>query len=306
VTTVHVVVPDSIDDPARPSGGNVYDRHLFRGLAALGWTVHEHATLDGIPEGAVVLVDGLVASRALVQHARRTRLVVLVHMPIGDREEGEVLSAAAAVVATSAWSRQRLLDAHALPADRVHVAEPGVEPAELATGTASGGELLCVAAVIPGKGHDLLLDALAMITDLTWRCLCVGSLERDPAFAQSVARRGLAEFPGPCAGADLDRAYAAADLLVLPSRGEAYGMVVTEALARGLPVIASDVGGVREALGGGGILVPPEDPAALASTLRDWLTDDDLRERLRAAARDRRAALPRWETTTSVVAEVLR
>ena len=88
-------------------------------------------------------------------------------------------------------------------------------------------------------------------------------------------------------------------------RGETYGMVVTEALARGLPVVASDVGGVSEALGHGGLLVPPDDPAALATALRGWLTDAGLRERLRRAARERRETLPSWSATTSVVAGVL-
>ena len=308
MTTVHVVVPEGIDDPARPSGGNVYDRRLCRGLAALGWTVHEHtapAPLERIPSGATVLVDGLVASEALVPHARRLRVVVLLHMPMGDRRECAVLSAATAVITTSAWSRRRVLEVHALPPERVRVAEPGVDPAGLATGTAEGGELLCVAAVTPVKGHDVLLDALATLTDLSWRCVCVGNTERDPAFAERVRRRGLADFPGPRTGAELDRTYAAADVLVLPSRNEAYGMGVTEALARGLPVVASEVGGVPEALGDGGMLVAPEDPAALAAALRAWLTDAGLRERLRRAARERRASLPRWSDTTSAVAEVL-
>ena len=312
MTEVHVVVPEGIDDPGRPSGGNVYDRHVCRGLEAIGWTVHEHAVPAGaaaaverIPDGAVVLVDGLVASPALVRHEGRLQLVVLVHMPFGEPEEREVLAAAGAVVTTSAWARSRLLEVHGLPADRVHVAEPGVEAAELAPGTPTGGELLCVAAVIPGKGHDVLLDALASMRDLSWHCECVGSLERDPAFAAEVRRRGLADFPGPRTGAELDRTYAAADLLVLPSRGEAYGMVVTEALARGVPVVASDVGGVREALGHGGLLVAPDEPAALADALRAWLTDEQLRGRLRRASRERRASLPDWSTTTSVIAGVL-
>jgi glycosyltransferase involved in cell wall biosynthesis len=314
VKAVHLVVPDGIDDPARPSGGNTYDRHVRRELRALGWSVHEHAVMsparviERIPDGAVVLLDGLVASAddVLVPQARRLRLVVLIHMPLGDTRERAVLSAAAAVVTTSAWSRRRLLELYPLPADRVHVAEPGVDPADLAAGTAAGDTLLCVAAVIPGKGHDVLLDALATMTDLSWRCVCVGTLDRDPEFAAGLGRLdGRVSFTGPRTGADLDRAYATADLLVLPSRGETYGMVVTEALARGVPVVATEVGGVTEALGAAGLLVPPEDPAALAGALREWLGDAELRERLRRAARERRESLPRWSTTTSVVAGVL-
>ena len=106
MTQVHVVVPEGIDDPMRPSGGNAYDRRICRGLAALGWTVHEHPVpgtwprpgaighaalaraVREIPDGAVVLLDGLVASAApdaLVPQARRLRQVVLVHMPLGHR-----------------------------------------------------------------------------------------------------------------------------------------------------------------------------------------------------------------------------
>jgi glycosyltransferase involved in cell wall biosynthesis len=118
-------------------------------------------------------------------------------------------------------------------------------------------------------------------------------------------------FSGPQAGAELAGSYGAADVLVLPSRTETYGMVVAEALARGLPVVAADVGGVPEALGHGadgtrpGVLVPPDDPAALRVALRAWLSDADLRLRLRRAARERRESLAGWSTTTSAVAEVL-
>jgi glycosyltransferase involved in cell wall biosynthesis len=350
VTTVHVVVPDGIDDPARPSGGNVYDRHLCHGLTLIGWSVHEHAVpgcwprpdaaalaaLAGvvrrIPDDAVLLLDGLIASAApevLVPRASRLRLVVLVHMPLGHRpaddgssdarrRERAVLSAAAAVVTTSGWTRQRLLELYPLPPDRVHVAQPAVDAAELATGTAAGGALLCVAAVTFDKGHDVLLDALAATIDLSWHCVCVGSLDRDPAFVDDLRRRSLdgglgdrVSFPGPRTGADLNRSYAGADLMVLASRAETYGMVVTEALARGLPVVAAEVGGLPEALGDDvdgirpGLLVPPVDAAALAAALRTWLGDAALRGRLRRAACERRKSLPSWSTTTSVVAGVL-
>ena len=347
VTAVHVVVPDGIDDPAMPSGGNAYDRRICHGLAEIGWPVHVHAVpgswprpdaaayaalagvVQDLPEGALTVLDGLVASTApkvLVPHANRLRLVPLVHMPLGQdtadgdarMREGAVLSAAASVVTTSAWSRRRLLELYSLPGDLVHVAEPGVDAAPLSPGTATGGGLLCVAAVIPGKGHDVLLDALATMTDLSWDCLCVGSMDRDPAFAERLRRRlsggGIEDrvrFAGPLTGADLDRSYEAADLLVLPSRGETYGMVVTEALARGLPVVATDVGGVAETLGHGtgavrpGLLVPADDPAALAAALRTWLGDTAVRLSWRRAARERRASLAGWSTTASVLAGVL-
>jgi glycosyltransferase involved in cell wall biosynthesis len=292
--------------------------------------VREHAVADAaalartvwrIPDGAVVLLDGLIASpapEALVPEARRLRQVVLLHMPIGDARERAVLTAATAIVTTSEWTRRRLQDMYALPADRVHVAEPGADAARLAHGSAAGDTLLCVAALTPGKGHDVLIDGLATATDLSWRCECVGSLARDPAFADSVRRRarlsglgGRVRFAGPRTGPDLDRAYGAADLLVLASHAETYGMVVTEALARGVPVLATDVGGVTEALGHGddgirpGLLVPPGDPAALGAALRAWLGDAELRDRLRRAARERRASLRGWPATTSVVAGVL-
>jgi glycosyltransferase involved in cell wall biosynthesis len=350
VTSVHVVVPEGIDDPARPSGGNTYDRQVCRGLAALGWAVHEHVVpgawprageaghtaleraVRRIPNGAVVLLDGLIASTApelLVPQARRLRQVVLVHMPLGHRppdddagavraREREVLAAAAAVVTTSAWTRRRLGELYALPDDRVHLTEPGVDAASLATGTAAGGSLLCVASVTRDKGHDVLLDGLAMAKDMSWRCDCVGSLVRDLEFADGVREharsRGLGDrvrFPGPRVGPELDRAYGAADLLVLASRAETYGMVVTEALTRGLPVLATDVGGMTEALGHGedgtrpGLLIPPGDPAAIAFALRAWLEDAELRDRLRRAARERRAKLRPWSATAAALADVM-
>ena len=344
---VYLVVPDGIDDPARPSGGNTYDRHLRRELGSQGWKVHERAvagfwdgpdasslaTLEGtlrqIPDDAVVLLDGLVASNApevLQAQAGRLRLVVLVHMPLGHRppedavpqREGAALGAATAIVTTSAWTRRRLVELYELPEHRVHVAEPGAPAAEPARGTEAGEALLCVGAMSFEKGQDILLEALASIAALPWHCTCVGSLDRDPAFAGDLRRRTLdaalgerVSFPGPLTGADLDRRYGSADLLVVASRVETYGMVVTEALARGLPVVAAEVGGVAEALGESpagtrpGMLVAPEDPGALAAALSDWLADADLRTRLRQAAARRRESLPSWSTTAAVVAAVL-
>jgi glycosyltransferase involved in cell wall biosynthesis len=339
VNQVHVVFPDGIDDPRRPSGGNVYDRRVCRGLAALGWSVHEHAAtgrwplpdaaarsaivavLAQLPSGSVVLIDGLVASvvpEVLEPEAGRLRLVVLLHMPRDEPREGAALSTASAIVATSEWTRQWLSDHYLLPETPVYVVPPGVDAAEAAAGSPSGGQLLCVAGVTPLKGHDLLLDALATVDDCPWQCVCVGALDLDPEFVAGLRRRaeerGLADrlrFAGPLMDDGLDRAYADADVLVLASRAETYGMVVTEALARGLPVIAGQVGGVSEALGRAadgsrpGILVPPDDPQTLGRALRRWLGDPWERERLRAAARSRRQSLRDWALTSRELSVVL-
>jgi glycosyltransferase involved in cell wall biosynthesis len=341
VTTVHAVLPAGVDDPARPSGGNAYDRRVCDGLAAAGWDVREHLLpgrwpepepaslahlgelVAAVPDGALVLVDGLIASAAadvMVPATQRVRLVVLVHMPLGpagrpaQQSEQAVLTRAAAVITTSSWTRDRLLEWYPMAPARTHVAPPGVDPARLAPGTTAGGELLCVAAVAPHKGQHVLVDALTDVADLAWQCRLVGSLERDPPFVDrlraATAAAGLAdrvEFVGPLTGAELDRAYAAADLLVLPSLGETYGMVVAEALAHAVPVLVSDVGGVHEAIGetGAGFLVPPADRHALAASLRRWLTEADLRAERRRAAVERRVALPGWPATVALVGAAL-
>jgi glycosyltransferase involved in cell wall biosynthesis len=335
VNAVHVVVPDWIDEPARVSGGSRYDRRICDELRDTGWTVREIAapgpwprpdadalralagSLDALPDEALVLVDGLIASAAgpvLLPRSGRLRLVVLLHMIFGGgavagADERAVLAAARAVVATSDWSRRQLLDGYALPPARVHVVRPGTEAVPVGTGTADGGRLLCVGTVEPHKGQDLLVEALAGVAELPWRCTLVGALDRDPRFVAALERRardaGIADrlqWPGVRTGPALQLEYRRADVVVVPSRTESYGMVGTEALAAGRPVIAAEVGGVPEAvgrtsLGVPGLLVPPSDCPALAAALSRWLTDADLRCRLAEAALRRRETLPDWRTT---------
>jgi glycosyltransferase involved in cell wall biosynthesis len=343
VSGVSVVVPAGIDDPLRVSGGNRYDRQVCDELRDGGWTVTEIAaggpwprpddraldslarSLDALPDEALVLVDGLIASAAravLVPRSPRLRLVVLVHMVFGgdavpEPDESAVLAAARAVVTTSAWTRRRLRERYLLPASRLHVARPGTEPAPVSPRTPGGGRLLCVGTLSPLKGQDLLLQALGSLTGLPWRCTLVGPLDRDPQFVASLAGRatasGIADrirMPGTSSRAALRLEYGDADLLVVPSRAESYGMVVQEALAAGVPVLATAVGGIPEALGHTadgmpGLLVPPEDPAALAAALVRWLTDGGLRRRLRDAAVRRRETLPGWRETGECIREVL-
>lgn len=292
-------------------------------------------TLGELPDDAVVLLDGIVACgvpEVVVPEADRLRLAVLVHLPLGDEtgldaetaaeldtRERMVLRAVPAVIATSDWAVRRLVSHHGLAPGRVHTAPPGADIAPLAPGTDGVSRLLCVASVTPRKGQHRLVEALATVRDLPWTCECVGGLGHDPAYVTGlralIDRYGLADrlrLTGPRTGAALDATYAAADLMVLTSYAETYGMAVTEALARGIPVLATDVGGLPEAVGrapdGGvpGILVPPEDPAALAAELRGWFGEPDVRRRLKTAARGRRAALDGWATTARGLAGVLQ
>ena len=327
---VHVVLPEGVDDPTTPSGGNVYDRRLCEELTHSGWPVQEHAlsdTLAGVlgalPFDAVALVDGLVAMtapEAMLRESSRLRLVVLLHMPFGERDasiramERRVLATASAVVTTSEWSRRWVLRHYGLRQHDVHVAQPGVDPAELATGSEAGARLVCVAAVTRDKGHEVLLSALAEVADLPWQLTCVGSMAKEPRVARSAqltaAARGLADrvvWAGPLSRDELDKCYAEADVLVLASSAESWGMVVTESLARGIPVLATEVGGLPEALGvaGAGLLVPAGNVPALSGALRRWLEDASLRDRLRAAAQSRRTALTGWPVTATKVAAVL-
>jgi glycosyltransferase involved in cell wall biosynthesis len=290
--------------------------------------------LRDLPDGTPVLLDGLVACgvpEVVVPEAGRLGLAVLVHLPLGDEtgldpavaadldaRERAVLRAVPAVIATSDWAVRRLVAHHGLAPGKVHVAAPGADIAPLAPGTDGVSRLLCVAAVTPRKGQHRLVEALAQVTELPWSCSLVGSLTQDPGYVADlralIRRHGLedrVELTGPRSGADLDASYAAADLMVLTSYAETYGMAVTEALARGIPVLATDVGGLPEAVGrapdGGvpGILVPPEDPAAIAAELRGWFGEPDVRRRLKAAARARRAALGGWAATARSLAGVL-
>jgi glycosyltransferase involved in cell wall biosynthesis len=348
VSAVHVVLPGDVDDVSVPSGGNIYDRRLCEGLESVheivvsgGWPRPDDSArtalasaLAEIPDGEVVLLDGLVACgvpEIVVPQAKRLRVAVLVHLPLGDEtglapalaaeldgRERETLLAAGAVVATSPWAARRLVEHHGLARERVHVVMPGVDAEPLAPGTDGVSSLLCVASLTPRKGHDLLVEALAAVADLPWTCVFAGPLSRDPGHVEEIRRlierHGLGQrvlVVGPLTGEPLANAYSAADLAVLPSRAETYGMVVTEALARGIPVLATAVDGVPETLGQApdgtvpGILVPSGDVDALATALRRWFGESGVRDRLRASARLRRDVLEPWSETSRRMADVL-
>lgn len=329
--TLWFIVPEGIDDPDRVSGGNLYDRQLRQGLAARGWTLRVVSVADSVAAteaiaavsaDGIALVDALVAGwapGAIEAAAVRVPVVVIAHMISAAfpealaglvTSESRALRAASTVIATSEWTADELVRRGMTGRDRVAVAVPGTRVATLVRG-ADHRALLCVGALAAHKGQDVLLAALALLPDRDWHCKFVGSHAVDPEYAAGIRAAagqfdGRVRMPGVLHGAALDLAYRRAGLLVAPSRTESFGMAVGEARSLGVPILASAVGGIPEASSGGGaILVPADDPRALADALGAWLAEPALRARLRRQAIRGSSSVPRWADTVDRVDRIL-
>ncbi len=337
--TVHFIVPGPL---AARTGGSLYDAHMVAALRRARRPVVVHELGGRFPEpdaesraattaavaaagDDVTIIDGLCLSALDAAEAMPgARGVGLVHhpaaletgLPAGLQEtlaaaERRALAGCRRVVTTSALTARQLTDGYGVADDRVTAILPGVAAAPLARGGRHGMRLLCVGAVIPRKGHQVLVAALARVKDLAWRLDCFGSL-RDRATVAAVrgavARHGLANrihLRGEVGGAALARGYAGADGFVLATHYEGYGMAFSEAVARGLPVIGCDGGAVAEAVDGAGLLVTPGDVAGLAGALRATLADPGTRRRLILRARQARARQRGWDAAGAQLAAVL-
>jgi len=338
-----LVVPGRIETR---TGGYGYDRRIVAGLRGLGWSIevveldesfprprraaldHAARTLAAFPDDTVVVLDGLALGAMPVEVEReraRLRLVAIVHHPLAfetgldpefaaaiEASERRALAAVRRVVVTSRATR-RALGRYGVDPERIVVAEPGTDRVPLARG--SGGEtchLLSVAPLIPRKGHDVLIRALAQARVENWRLTCVGSLERHPEtaalvgdLAREMSLDDRVSFVGELDEQRLAACYDGADLFVLPTVHEGYGMAVAEALAYGLPVISTDTGAIGALIDGARILVQPFDSGALADALSRVLESPALRNELAAGARRARERLPRWDDAIRTVAEVV-
>lgn len=278
------------------------------------------AALAGLADRATVAIDGLALpafADCLEPHAARLNLVAMVHHALadetglGERErrrvaemEGRLLRACRGVLCPSGSSAAAVA-AYGVKPSRIAVTPPGTaKPARLPRRRPRHGplELLSVGAVTPRKGHRLLVEALDALADRDWHCRCIGSLARDPgtgaAVCYEIGRRGLKgriTLAGEWPPERLGSAYQAADVFVLPSYHEGYGMAVAEALAHGLPVIATTGGAIPEIVpASAGLLVPPGDIVALTDALARCLDDARLRARLAVGARAAGAKLRDW------------
>lgn len=338
------VVPGRLDTA---TGGSIYDRRIVYGLRERGWDVgvveldgefprpsaaavaDARRALASLPDKTVVLADGLAFSampEIAIDERQRLRFVPVIHLPLAldvgltpdaalalEDSERVALTTARAVVVTGTGTRDTLVQ-YGVDRDRIHVVPPGTDPAPLAHGaTGRGIEVLCVATINPGKGHDTLIHALAAVSDVDWHLTCVGSLTRDRTVADEmrsmIQREGLGArvtLAGELRDADLSARYQESDVFALATRRETYGMAVAEALAHGLPVVSTRTGAIPELVGNdAGVLVGPEDAPAFALALGRVLRDADLRRQLAAGARAVRSRLVTWDSALDTIATVL-
>lgn len=332
-----------------PTGGNVYDDELAAGLRRLGLDVHKYRLEGRWPNGSAAdqarlaaaldaerdwLVDGIVACAApdVIAEAveRGRRITVLMHMCLSDERgltedarhhyvetEARTLRLPVGVLCTSRWTAAELQRRYGRSAAAVAV--PGTGPAPLAVGS-EPPRLLTLASITPTKDQLTLVAALSQVADLPWTARLVGADQVDPGYVHEVRaavdRARLSDrvrLTGALGGPRLEAEWSRSDLLVLPSQAESYGLVVIEALARGIPAVVSAGTGAVEAQSAGlgpdaepaGTAVPPGEPEAWADALRTWLTDRELRRRWRVAAQARRPQLPTWDDTARLAASHL-
>ena len=297
------------------------------------------ATFASLADGRVVVIDGLALpglDRLLADEARRLALVALVHHPVALETgldpiqaerygalERSALGYVQRVITTSQWTA-RTLATDGVPISRLRVVEPGVDRRK-ARGSSDPKaaahpgapqellNLLCVGTLTPRKGHAVLLEALNEIRDRHWHLTCAGSLLRDAptvaAIQHQIDRLSLRKRVSLLGDLDreaLERQYARADVFVLPSYLEGYGMALAEAVAFGLPVVSTTAGAIPETVpANASILVAPGDSRALAKALALLLDDPARRAALAASARASRASLPTWATAATKFAAAL-
>jgi glycosyltransferase involved in cell wall biosynthesis len=338
-------VPGDLDTP---TGGYAYDKRMIAELRELGWRTEylnlgdgfphpsalalasATAKLAGVPKGRPIVIDGLafgVMPEAAGSLSDAHPLIAMVHHPLALESgtpperaialrdsERAALSHVRAVVANSPATARTLIADYAVPAERITVAPPGTDRGPLVPRQQSGPvALLTVGAVVPRKGHDVLIEALSGLVDLPWRLTIVGDCSRDLAtvarLRANIERHRLAPRVTIADAVPRERLadlYAAADLFVLPSRYEGFGMAFAEAIAHGLPVIGTTAGAIPETVpAGAGVLVPPGDAAALAAALRWLITHSAEREELAAGARAAAAQLPTWRGSAELFSQAI-
>jgi hypothetical protein len=228
------------------------------------------------------------------------------------QREAANLALAAHVVVPSPHTKRILVADFGVDADAISIALPGFAPPDPRRAPLDPPLILSVGLIAARKGHDVLIDALARITDLEWQAQIVGGTHDRgvmAALTAQVDRLGLGarlQFRGRMEEADLATLYTQATVFALATRYEGYGMVFGEALLHGLPIVTCAAGAVPETVPqGAGVLVPVDDAEAFAGALRHLLTDAPAHHAMAAVSTSAGHVLPRWSDTAAVMGRVL-
>ena len=334
-------VPGDID---LPTGGYGYDRRVAAMLPDYGVQAEIIALPGGYPHPsaadlnetrrvlsaarAPLLIDGLALGAmpaGLITSLPRP-VIALVHHPLCleaglslERAselkvtESAALTLARHVIVTSFATKRILVADFGVPTTKITVAEPGTDPAVRASGTGTPLQLLAVGAISQRKGYELLIAALKPLEDLDWRLTIAGAVDRDPATVaridEAITAAGFQDrirLAGTVVPATLARFYDTADLFVMASLFEGYGMVLAEAMARGLPIVCTTGGAASETVpDAAAIKVAPGDGRALTGAIDKALRDKRLRSRMADASFEMGRTLPPWTETTRRIAAVI-
>ncbi len=329
------------------TGGYIYDSRVMELLPACGIEpVHlklpstfpfpseedlavTQDALSSIPAGQVLVADGLAygALPKSVTQTIRAKIIALCHHPLGleagltvaqcdhlIETERQALSVAAHVIVTSATTARILVADFAIPQTKITIAEPGTDRASRAQGSGGTPVILAVGSIVPRKGYDVLVSALAEIADLDWKLVIAGSPDRAPDCAallrEQIVRSGLSdriELAGEVDEDAIARLYANADIFSSASHFEGYGMVLSEALARGLPMVVTTGGAAAQTVpDSAAVKVLPGDASALAQGLAKLLQDAAFRRKLGDEAWAAAGSLPCWEDAAQTIVRVIR
>lgn len=336
-------IPGALDSL---TGGYIYEKQVLLGLRRLGWDIRYLALPDGFPEPTPEVVAQTAAALATLPSDQpvlldgfltgvmppetladlRARFVAICHHPLAyetglsatraaylKRVEQANLARAAHIIVPSPHTARMLTEDFSVATDRITVAAPGVPRPQVKSVARDGvAEILVVGQLVPRKGHETLVQALAMICDLEWNAAIVGPAS-DPDHADNlhnlIVRLGLTDrvhIAGTLTPEQLEKRYARATVFALATQYEGYGMVFAEAMAHGLPIVSCAAGAVPDTVpADAGVLVAPEDAPAFAKALRRVLADHAFRAGLAQFSARHGSLMPTWDDTAQIINDVL-
>ena len=301
---------------------------LGEGYPFINQTQSDYARskLLSLTKGVPMVIDGLALGALpdlVPEISSRHPLIALIHHPLAfeyglsdleikhlKQSETQALKNVAGVIANSPATARDLNQHYGINPERVHVVLPGTDPIRLqeprlqrSADDCSPINLLSVGSIIPRKGFHDLIPALGSLIDLPWKLSIAGDISRNvKAYERLIMDikyfhlEDRINVLGIVSNEELENLYAKADIFVLPSLFEGYGMVYAEAMAHGLPIIATSGGAIPDTVPEeAGLLVTPGDVSELTEALKILILDRSYRARLSIGALQTALIQPTWE-----------